>query len=88
MGQLAAWGLGSGTFVLKADQETSLTTLRDEIKARRSGIFVDRTVVELHLSIGAVERVNREMAGMLRKLKAALEAHWAEVHAHWYSGQV
>ena len=36
MGQLAAWGLASGALVLSADQETSLTTLLDEIKARRA----------------------------------------------------
>ena len=34
MGQVPAWGLASGALVLTADQETSLTTLLDEIKAR------------------------------------------------------
>ena len=42
MGQIAAWGLGSGTLVLMADQETSLTTLLDEIKARRAETLVER----------------------------------------------
>ena len=73
MGQLAAWGLGSGALVLRADKETSLTTLLDEIKARRAETLVERTAVESHQSIGAVERVNREVAGLLRTPKTALE---------------
>ena len=74
MGQLAAWGLASGALVVKADQETSLTTLLDEIKARRTETLLERTAVESHQSIGAVERMNRELAGLLRTPKAALEA--------------
>ena len=74
MGQLAAWGLASGALVVRADQETSLTTLLDEIKARRPETLVERTAVESHQSIGAVERMNREVGGLLRTLKAALEA--------------
>ena len=74
MGQLAAWGLASGALVVRADQETSLTTLLDEIKARRPETLVERTAVESHQSIGAVERMNREVAGLLRTLEAALEA--------------
>ena len=73
LGQLAAWGLGSGALVLRADQETSLTTLLDEIRARRAETLVERTAVESHLSIGAAERMNREVAGLLRTLKMALE---------------
>ena len=34
--------------MLRADQETSLTTLLDEINARRSETLVDRTAVESH----------------------------------------
>ena len=52
MGQLAAWGLGSGALVLRAD-----------IKAPRAESLVERTAVESHQSIGAVERMNREVAG-------------------------
>ena len=74
MGQLAAWGLAYGVLVVRADQETSLTTLLDEIKARRPETLVEHTAVESHQSIGAVERMNREVAGLLRRLKAALEA--------------
>ena len=66
--------LGSGTLVLRADPETSLTTVLAEIKARRAETWVERTAVESHQSTGAVERVNREVAGLLRTLKAALEA--------------
>ena len=71
MGQLAAWGLVSGALVVRADQETSLTTLLDEIEARLPETLVERTAVESHQSIGAVERMNREVAGLLRTLKAA-----------------
>ena len=74
MGQLAAWGLGTGALVVRADQGTSLTTLLDEIKARRAETLVERTAVESHQSIGAVEHMNREVAGPLRTLKAALDA--------------
>ena len=63
MGQLAAWGLGSGALVLRAD-----------IKAPRAEPLVERTAVESHQSIGAVERMNPEVAGLLRTLKTALEA--------------
>ena len=64
--QVAVWGLGSGTLVLRGDQETGLTTLLDEIKARRAKTLVQRTVVKSHQPIGAVERMNREVAGLLR----------------------
>ena len=67
-------GLGSGTLVLRADQETGLTTLLDETKAWRAETLVERTAVESHQSFGAVERTNREEAGLLRTLKAGLEA--------------
>ena len=59
--------------MVRADQETSLTTLLDEIKARSAETLVERTAVESHQSIGAVERMNREVAGLLRTLKAALD---------------
>ena len=75
-GQLAAWGLGSGTLVLRADRETSLTTLLHETKARKAETLVERTAVDSHQSIGAVERMNREVAGLLRTLKTALEARF------------
>ena len=39
--------------MLSADQETSLTTPLDEIKARRAGTLVERTAVESHQSINA-----------------------------------
>ena len=74
MSQLAAWGLGSGTLVLRADQETSVPALLDEIKARRAETLVQRTAVDWQQSTGAVERMNREVAGLLRTPKAALEA--------------
>ena len=74
IGQLAAWGLASGALVVSSDQETSLTTLLDEIKARRPETLVERTAVDSHQWIGAVERMNREVAGLLRTVKAALEA--------------
>ena len=35
MGQLAAWGLACGALVVRANQETSVTTMLDEITARR-----------------------------------------------------
>ena len=72
--QLAAWSVGSGTLVLRADQETSHTPLLDEIKARRAETLVERTAVESHQPIGAVERMNREVAGLPRTLKATLDA--------------
>ena len=62
MGELTAWGLGSAALVVRADQETSLATLPDEIKARRAELLVERTAVESLQSLGAVERVNREVA--------------------------
>ena len=67
-------GLDTGTLVLRADQETSLTALLDEIKARRAKTLLERTVVGSYPSIVAVERMNREVASLLRTLKAALEA--------------
>ena len=60
--------------MLRADQETILTTLLDVIKARRAETSVERTVVEPHQSVGAVERMNREVAGLPRALEAAPEA--------------
>ena len=71
MGQFAA---SSGVLVLRADQVTSLTTLLDEIKARRAETLLERTPVESHQLIVAVEGMNREVAGLLRPLKATLEA--------------
>ena len=77
---------------MRADQETSLTTLLDEIKARRAQTLVERTAVESHQSIGAVERMNREVAGLLRTLKAALDPRiglehdlisWMIRHSAW-----
>ena len=52
MGQLAAWSLASGAVVLRAHQETSLTTMPDEVKARRAETLVERTAREPHQSIG------------------------------------
>ena len=46
----------------------------DKIKARRAETLVERTAVESHQPIGAVERMNREVAGLLQTLKTALEA--------------
>ena len=74
MGHLAAWGLGSAALVLRADQETTLTTLPDEIKARRAEPLVERTAVESLQSIGGVECMNRGITSLLRTLRAALEA--------------
>ena len=74
---LAAFTLGSRirNLVLRADQETSLTALLDEIKVRRADTLEERTTaVEPHQSIGAVERMNRGVAGLRRTLKAALKA--------------
>ena len=59
---------------MRADQETSLTTLLDKIQARSAETLVERTAVESHQSM------NREVAGLLRTLKAALEA--------WIGGKV
>ena len=60
--------------MLRAGQETSFTTLLDEIKAIWAGTLVERSAVESHQSIGAVERMNREVAGLLHTVKTALEA--------------
>ena len=62
------WSLSSKS----ADQETNLTTLLDEVKARRAETLVERPAVESHQLIGAVERTSREVAGPPRALKAAL----------------
>ena len=64
----SACGLGSRI----RNFETSLTTLLDEVWARRAETMVERTAVESPQPIGAVERVDREVAGLLRTLKAAL----------------
>ena len=66
----------------RADQETNLTTLLDEVKARRAE---------------TLERMSREVAGPLRALKAALGARlagkvkpdhyllsWMIRHAAWF----
>ena len=84
--------------MLGADQETSLTTLLGEIKARRAGTLVERTAVESYQPLGAVERVNREVASLQCTLKAALEARisgkvaldhdlisWMIRHSAWQS---
>ena len=55
--------------VLRADHETSLTTLLDEISARRAETFVERTAVESHQSIGAVERVNHWLVCYERSMR-------------------
>ena len=60
--------------MLRADQETGLTTFLDEIKARRAERLVERTEMESHQSMGAVEGMNREVAGLLRTLTVALDA--------------
>ena len=66
----------------RADQDTSHTTLLDEIMARRAETLVERRAVESHQSIGAADRMNREVAGLLRTLKASLEA---KIRAKWRS---
>ena len=66
--------MSSGALVLKADQEWSLTLLLDEIKSRRAGTLVERAPIGSHQSVGTVERANREIAGMVRTMKGALEA--------------
>ena len=86
MGQLAAWGLASGALVVRADQETSLTTLLDEIKARRPETLVERTAVESHQSIGAVERMNRHHKVQGESVRPhCIRAHQAK---RWYSGAI
>ena len=89
MGQLGAFGLGSGTLVLRADRVSSLTTLLDEIKARRAETLVERTAVESHQSIGAVRPMNRRWLACyahskrLSKRGSAARWRWVIRHSAW-----
>ena len=84
MGQLAAWGLASGALVVRADQETSLTTLLDEIKARRPetlGLF--RTLkAALEARIGAKVGLDHDfISWMIRHLPCeSVRLHCTRTH--------
>ena len=71
---LDAWGRSDVKVLLRSDQEVTLTLILREVQARRQQrTLVERSPVESHATMGAMERANRTMGEMLRTMKHATE---------------
>ena len=74
LAMLDAWGRSDVTVLLRSDQEVTLTLILREVQARRQQrTLVERSPVESHATMGAMERANRTMGEMLRTMKHATE---------------
>ena len=71
---LDAWGRSDVKVLLRSDQEVTLTLVLREVQARRQQrTLVERSPVESHATMGAMESANRTMGEMLRTMKHATE---------------
>ena len=71
---LDAWGRSDVKVLLRPDQEVTLTLVLREVQARRQQrTLIERSPVESHATMGAMERANRTMGEMLRTMKHATE---------------
>ena len=60
--------------LLRSDQEVTLTFILREVQARhQQRILVERSPVESHATMGAMERANRTLEEMLRTVKHTFE---------------
>ena len=74
LAMLDAWGRSDVKFLLRSDQEVTLTLILREVQVRRQHrTLVERSPVESHATMGAMERANRTMGEMLRTTKNATE---------------
>ena len=74
LAMLDAWGRSDVKVLLRSDQEVTLTLILREVQARRQQrTLVERSLVESHATMGAMERGNRTMGEMLRTMKHATE---------------
>ena len=74
LAMLDAWGRSDVKVLLRSDQEVTLTLILREVQARRQQrTLVERSPVESHATMGAMERANRTMGEMLRTMKHATE---------------
>ena len=74
LAMLDAWGRTDVKVLLRSDQEVTLTLILREVQARRQQrTLVERSPVESHATMVAMERANRTMGEMLRTMKHATE---------------
>ena len=74
LAMLDAWGRSDVKVLLRSDQEVTLTLILREVQAKRQqGTLIERSPVETHATMGAMERANRTMWEMLRTMKHATE---------------
>ena len=74
LAMLDAWGRSDVKVLLRSDQEVTLTLILREVQARRQQrTLVERSLVESHATMGAMERANTTMGEMLRTMKHATE---------------
>ena len=74
LAMLDAWGRSDVKVLLRSDQEATLRLILCEVRARRQKrTLVERSLVESHATMGAIERANRTLGEMLRTLKHATQ---------------
>ena len=74
LAMLDAWGRSDVKVLLRSDQEVTLSLILREVQARRQQrTLVERSPVESHATMGAMERANPTLGEMWRTLKHATE---------------
>ena len=75
LAMLDAWGRSEVKLMLRADQEVTVTLILREVQARRKQeTLLERSPVESHATMGAMERANRTLGETLRTVKHATES--------------
>ena len=74
LAMLDAWGRSDAKMLLRSDQEVTMSLILREVQERRQHkTLVERSPLESHGTIGAMERANRILGEVLRTLKHATE---------------
>ena len=68
LAMLDAWGRSDDKVLPRSDQEVTLTLIVREVQARRQRTLVERSRVESHATMGAMERANQTLVEMLRTI--------------------
>ena len=69
LAMLDAWGRSDVKVLLRSDHEVTFTLILREVQARRQQrISVERSPVESHATMGAMERASRTLGEMLRTM--------------------
>ena len=74
LAMLDVWGRSDVKVLSRSDQEVALTLILREVQARRQQRnLLERSLVESHATMGAMERASRTLGEMLRTMKNATE---------------